>query len=71
MLVSNDYAADFNKSSFINSSQFAIVKTIGGNYIDKLTSLQQTSDGWDIIGGNSDSPNHDKTEASVEGFADY
>ncbi|WP_158267547.1 T9SS type A sorting domain-containing protein [Adhaeribacter arboris] len=30
-------------------------KTIGGNYDDKLTSLQQTSDGGFILGGTSDS----------------
>lgn len=45
--------------------------TIGGSATDYLRSLQQTTDGGYILGGNSDSDiSGDKTEASLGGF-DY
>ncbi|KKK98730.1 hypothetical protein LCGC14_2639810, partial [marine sediment metagenome] len=45
--------------------------TIGGSDIDQLYSIQQTSDGGYILGGDSDSPiSGDKTENS-QGLKDY
>jgi hypothetical protein len=46
-------------------------RTFGGNRVNRLSSLQQTSDGGYILGGESSSPvSGDKTEASRGGF-DY
>ncbi|MBK7886631.1 MAG: T9SS type A sorting domain-containing protein [Bacteroidetes bacterium] len=45
--------------------------TIGGNGIDVLSSIQQTTDGGFIVGGHSDSHiSDDKTEVNL-GFQDY
>lgn len=46
-------------------------RTFGGSYFDYFSSLQQTSDGGYILGGDSGSNiSGDKTESS-KGFADY
>ena len=46
-------------------------KTIGGQYVDELKSIQQTQDGGYILGGYSNSPiSGDKTESNY-GLGDY
>jgi hypothetical protein len=47
-------------------------KRYGGNFVDRIYSLQQTSDGGFILGGNSNSDSTgDKTQASWGGYDDY
>lgn len=46
-------------------------KTIGGEYLDLLQSLEQTIDGGYIIGGYSNSPSSGEKTDDVKGIGDY
>ncbi|MFL9845531.1 T9SS type A sorting domain-containing protein [Flavobacterium rhizosphaerae] len=46
-------------------------KTLGGNYVDRLESIQQTKDGGYIVGGYSNSPGSYDKEFEGYGDGDY